>query len=213
MIKKVYILGAGGAGREAADIFFRMIHHSNLNYELAGFLDDEEALNDKNVNGIKVLGSINERVPKEDELFVCAISNIMIRKKIIESYQIKNAKFLNLVDPSSIISSSAVIGEGNIIYPNTVISSNVSVGDHVIINMHSTLGHDAKIGNNVVISSFCDITGYVEIGNETFLGSHVSIHPKIKIGNECQIGIGSIVINNVKNGKKVFGYPAKKFDV
>ena len=79
--------------------------------------------------------------------------------------------------------------------------------------MHSTLGHDSKIGNNIVISSFCDITGYVEIGDETFLGSHVSIHPKIKIGNECQIGIGSIVINNVKSGKKVFGYPAKKFDV
>jgi sugar O-acyltransferase (sialic acid O-acetyltransferase NeuD family) len=212
MQKKLIIIGAGGAGREAADIFFRLKMQSNLNIELIGYLDDNQNLLGREINSVKVIGS-NAWIPNEDEYFVCAIANRTIRKKIIDNFQIKNANFINLIDPSSIISNSATIGIGNIIYPYTIISSNVNVGNYNIINMHSILGHDAKIGDNNIISSFCDVTGFAEIGNSTFLGSHVSVHPKIKIGSECQIGIGSIVITDVKDGKKVFGYPAKKLDL
>lgn len=213
MAKKLYIIGAGGAGREAADIFMRMTLNSSKELVLMGFLDDDASLIGKKINDIEVINSIENWVPKDDEYFVCAIANRVIRKRIITSYINKKARFINLIDPSSIISNSAIVGKGNIIYPNTVISSNVTIGNHIIINMNSIVGHDAKIKDNTIISSFCDVTGYVEIGHSTFLGSHVSIHPKVKIGNECQIGIGSIVFTDVKDGKKVFGYPAKKFDL
>jgi NDP-sugar pyrophosphorylase family protein len=150
--KHLIIIGAGGAGREAVDIFFRMKNKSNIDLDLLGFLDDNISIIGVEINSVKVISSIKNWMPKENEYFVCAIANRSIRKKIIDDLTIKKAKFINLIDPSSIISKFATIGIGNIIYPNTIISSNVIVGNHVIINMNTVLGHDAKIGDNTIIS-------------------------------------------------------------
>ena len=39
------------------------------------------------------------------------------------------------------------------------------------------------------------------------------IYPGKKVGDDAFIGIGSVVINNVKAGTKVFGNPAKRIDM
>jgi bifunctional N-acetylglucosamine-1-phosphate-uridyltransferase/glucosamine-1-phosphate-acetyltransferase GlmU-like protein len=114
-----------------------MKNKSNIDFDLLGFLDDNISIFGVEINSVKVISSIKNWMPKENEYFVCAIANRSIRKKIIDDLTIKKAKFINLIDPSSIISKFATIGIGNIIYPNTIISSNVIVGNHVIINMNT----------------------------------------------------------------------------
>jgi len=39
------------------------------------------------------------------------------------------------------------------------------------------------------------------------------VAPEIKIGEESFVGIGSVVIRDVKSGTKVFGNPARRLDI
>ena len=45
-----------------------------------------------------------------------------------------------------------------------------------------------------------------------FMGCGVLVAPSKKIGDGVTVGIGSVVISNVKAGTKVFGNPAKRMD-
>ena len=46
-----------------------------------------------------------------------------------------------------------------------------------------------------------------------FVGSHAVIMNKRRLGDDAYVCAGSIVFNNVKSGVKVFGNPAKVFDL
>jgi sugar O-acyltransferase (sialic acid O-acetyltransferase NeuD family) len=208
-MKNLIIIGAGGAGRETLDIALEL---SNIkSFKVLGFLDDFHKTGSL-INDYPILGKISDWEPKKKEVFVCAIGDIEKRKAIIKLFENKNAKFINLIHPTAIISIYAKIGTGNIIFPYVWISANTIIGDYVFINSRVSIGHDAQIGNFCVISSFCDVTGYVVLEDSVFLGSHVSIAPKIKICQYSFIAIGSIVLKNTSKGSRVIGYPAKKYN-
>jgi acetyltransferase-like isoleucine patch superfamily enzyme len=46
-----------------------------------------------------------------------------------------------------------------------------------------------------------------------YVACGVSIAPSKKIGDGAYVGIGSVVISNVKAGTKVFGNPAKRVEI
>ena len=213
MEKKLIIIGAGGAGREIAQIAYDISSTKQMDWSLYGFIDDSYIFTGENILNIPVLGNIENWIPKNDEVFICSIAKIDSRKKIIENLEKKGATFINLIHPTAIVSEFAIFEKGLVVYPFTVISTNVKIGKHVMLNMHNSIGHDAKIGNFSVLSSFCDVTGYVSIGESVFLGSHVTIAPNLQIGNNAIVGIGSVVVNSVKNGKKVFGNPSKSLNL
>lgn len=209
MKKKLIIVGAGGAGREIAQIAFDISSNNKTDWIPYGFLDDSELLTGTNVMKLPVLGKIKNWIPSDDEIFICGIAKLSIRKGVILSLLEKGAKFTSLIHPTALISDYAEFDEGTVIYPYTIVSTDAKIGKHVIINMHNAIGHDAKIGDFSVLSSFCDVTGFVSIGESVFMGSHVTVAPNLKIGNNANIGIGSVVVNSVKEGKSVFGNPAK----
>lgn len=209
MKKRLIIIGAGGAGREIAQIAYDICSTNKTEWTLYGFLDDSDLLEGSNVLNLPILGKIRNWIPSDDELFVCGIANMKIRKNIVQLLIDKGATFISLIHPTALISGHAEYAEGVVIYPYTVVSTNAKIGKHVIINMHNAIGHDAKIGDFSVLSSFCDITGFVSVGESVFLGSHATIAPNLKIGDHASIGIGSVVVSSVKDGKSVFGNPAK----
>lgn len=53
------------------------------------------------------------------------------------------------------------------------------------------------------------ISGGVEIGESTWLAPNVAIYQQLKIGKHCKLGMGAVVLRNVKEGKTVFGNPAE----
>lgn len=209
MKRKLIIAGAGGCGREVAQIAIDMQNMNTVDWELYGFIDDNlQALKNITCN-TPLLGSIQEWMPKADEVFVCAIGSPILREKLTTLLEIKGARFTNIIHPTVVIASSAKYEQGLVVYPFTCISVNAIIGKHVIINMHNAIGHDAHISDYSVLSSFCDVTGYVELGTKVFLASHVTIAPGLKIGDNANVGLGSVVVASIKAGKCVFGNPAK----
>lgn len=211
-MKKLIIVGAGGCGREVLQ-WALSSPKNNRDWVVAGFIDDSEDPLKGKICEHKVLGRIIDWEPKPDELFVCAIGDPSARRMLVERLQGRGAMFESIIHPTSIVVPTATVGKGVIIYPYTVVSDNAVVGDHVIINMHNTIGHDAQIGSYSTLSSFCDIMGNVKVGNSVFAGSSVKIIPRLTVGDGAFLCAGSVVMSHIKEGTKVMGYPARKYQI
>ena len=210
-MKKLIIAGAGGFGREVLQWALQSVDF-NKKFIISGFIDDDKTALDKFSLSYKILGTITEWIPRNNEVFVVAAGYVN-NKKIIESKLTeKGACYINIIHPTAIINDTAILGIGNIICPNVVISDSAFVNNHVSINVGSIIGHDAKVGSYSVISSQCDIAT-CNVGEGVFVGSKVSILPGMKIGTNSYLCAGSVIMSNVKDGGKMFGVPAKKFNI
>jgi sugar O-acyltransferase (sialic acid O-acetyltransferase NeuD family) len=211
IVENLIIVGAGSAAREILQLI-KEVNKVKETYLVRGFIDDAFRNIKELTNGeFDIIGSIKEWKPSSDELYVCAISNPLARKTIVEKLEARGAKFIGLVHPSVLIGDYSRVGKGLIAYAYASIGPNVNIGDHVFLQ-RTSIAHDVIVGSYTTISSLCGILGGVEIGSEVFVGNHATLLPNIKIGDKSFVGAGSVVIRNVAENSKVFGNPARKVD-
>lgn len=108
-----------------------------------------------------------------------------------------------------------------------VIGSDVDIGSHSVVHrgrwrdtwigngtkidslVH--IAHNVVIGNNCLIVAGTVIGGSVSIGNDCFIGENVSIKQGLKIADHVTIGMGSVVIKDIKKDNTTWiGNPARK---
>ena len=140
-MKDLYIIGAGGFGREVAWLVER-INKVTPTWNIKGFIDDNESLLHSMEDDYEVVGNCHYLEGLDEVYAVCAVGNAQIRKKIIDKLANTNIKFATLIDPSVILSNRVEIGEGSIICAGTILTVDICIGKHVIINLDCTLGHD-----------------------------------------------------------------------
>lgn len=209
-MKDLIILGASGFGRELLQ-WVKDINKNEPTWNILGFLDDNVDALEGFECDYKVIGTIKEYQPRENEYLVMGIANPQTKEKLVCEMKKRGAKFTSIIHPTAFISDYSKVGEGIVMYPNSGINVNTTVGNFVTF-LSSGMGHDASIGDYSTISSYCDITGGVKIGRRVFLGSHVTIIPQRKIGDDSYVSAGSVVMTNVKQGTHVYGNPARKMD-
>ena len=74
------------------------------------------------------------------------------RAKTFQNARNAGFEIVNLIDPSAIISNSAIIGDGVVVMPNVVVNAKASISDGVILNSGSVVEHECVIGDFVHIS-------------------------------------------------------------
>jgi len=208
-MKNLYIIGAGGFGREVAWIVER-INSIKPTWNLKGFIDDNETLWGSIEGEYHVLGGCEHLSTLEDVYAVCAVGSSNVRKKIIEKLKDTSVKFATLVDPSVLYSNSVKIGEGAIVCAGTIITVDVNIGDHVIVNLDCTIGHDAVIDDFVTIYPSVNVSGNVLIGECSELGTGTQIIQGKKVISNTIIGAGAIVVKDCLESGTYVGSPAKK---
>ena len=207
-MKDIVIIGAGGFGREVAWLI-EDINKENKEWNLLGFVDDNEEIQGKEINGYKVVGNIEWL--KNQELYVVnAIGDPIIKKKVMERLQGSKNKYPVLIHPSVIYSDKVTFGEGSIICAGNIITVNIEIGKHVIINLDCTIGHDAKIGDYSTILPSVNVSGDVDIEECVSVGTGSAIIQGIKIGNNTIVGAGGVVINDLCEPGTYVGVPVKK---
>ncbi len=207
-MKKILIVGAGGFGRSV----YNYIKDSQVNYpdwEVAGFINDNLLALEGYDYDINIVSTIVDYEPKEDEYLVVAIGSPQGKTKVTELLRKKGAKFASFIHRTAFVGKNVKLGSGCVLCPNSIVSCDAIIGEFVTINCNSGVGHDAAIGNYSTLSAFVDITGYVKIGKRVLVGSHACVLPGVHVGDDAVIGLGSVVVRNVKAGYTVFGNPAK----
>lgn len=208
-MKNLYIIGAGGFGREVAWCVER-INDVTQTWNLKGFIDDNEKLWGKQEDEYLVLGGCEYLKQQKDAYAVCAVGNAKVRKQIIEKLSNSGVQFATIVDPSVILSKSVSIGEGTIICAGTIATVDISIGKHVIINLDCTLGHDDIIEDYVTIYPSVNVSGNALIGERSEIGTGTQVIQGKKIVKNTIVGAGAVVIRDINESGTYVGSPARK---
>lgn len=206
-MKDIVIIGAGGFGREVAWLI-EDINNVKKEWNIVGFVDDNEHIQGQEINGYKVVGNIGWL--KEQELnVVSAIGDPIIKKVIIERLEGSKNTYPVLVHPSVIYSNRVKFGEGTIICAGNIISVDIKIGNHVIINLDCTIGHDAVLGDYTTILPSVNVSGHVETKECVSVGTGSAIIQGVTVGENTIIGAGSVVVKDMPAKCTAVGAPAK----
>ena len=209
-MKELYIIGAGGFGREIAWLVERINEKEKI-WDLIGFIDDQQALWGKEFDDYKVVGGCDFlRALDRDVWVACAVGSAKVRKKIIAGLTgSAHIHFATLIDPSVQMSRRVEIGEGTMICAGTIITVDVSIGRHTIINLDCTIGHDAVLNEFVTLYPSVNVSGCATIGAETELGTGMQIIQGVNVGRQTIVGAGAVVIRDIPDRCVAVGSPAK----
>ena len=211
-MKDLIIIGAGGFGREVLQWIKDYNNQKEPTWNVLGFIDDDLGA----LMGIpcdkRVLERIADHSPRSEVYYTIALASPLIKKKIALDLKAKGANFANIYHPRAIISEFCEIGQGIILTANAKVSPNVKIGNFVTL-LGSGVGHDAELGDFSTISGYCSINGHVKVGEGAFIASNAVIAPGKKVGAWSYVGMGSMVITNVKEKTKVMGNPARRLKI
>jgi len=208
---KIVILGAGGPGRDLLEII-KEINYLNEDsvYECVGFLDNDPDKVGLIINGIEVLGPVSVASDLDEGVrFVNTIGGDSYHWKlpdIIGEADVDDSRFETVIHPDSYVAESANLGHGVVVYPGSIIHSNANIGHHVMVK-DARISHDQNIGDYTRIEAGVSMVGSADVGECCYLGMNCTLRESIE--QNVIVGMGSVVIEEVKAGKVVAGNPAK----
>ncbi len=118
-------------------------------------------------------------------------------------------EFVNLIHPSSVVSSTVRMGTGLHMEPMSVIAPYANLGFGVNIGRNCSIGHHNRIGDFCSVYLGSNIAGHVGIAEETTIGPGCTIFSNIKIGSNTIIGGGSVVTRDMPSNVLAFGNPCQ----
>jgi len=207
-MKDIVIIGVGGFGREVAEAI-KDVNKKRKTWRIKGFLDEDDKLYNKKINGYLVLGNLEWLKKNKDVYCVVAIGDPKTKEDIVNKVGENSGRFVSIIHPSVIMSDFVEIGEGTIICAGSILTTNIQIGKHVIINLNCTIGHDVKIGDYSSIMPDVSINGEDIIGESVYIGTNASLKEAVEIGEKTVIGAGSVVINDMPKNVTAVGVPAK----
>lgn len=142
---------------------------------------------------------------------VVAIGNNQIRLEKLNELASHGARLTTLIHPHACVSRTAEIGEGAVIFAGAVVNADARVGRGSILNTSCSVDHDCVLGIGTHISPGAHLAGGVQIGNFSWVGISASIIQLVKLGENVVVGAGAVVVDDIQNGLKVAGVPARPF--
>lgn len=208
-MKNLYIVGAGGMGRELLSFVMQVQEIKGPQWNIMGFLDDTESPLRGKACDYDVAGTIVDYEPRENDVLLMGISNPADKKKLATMLKQRGAVFENFIHPWADMGSHNEFGDGNIFCGGFGMTVNCKIGNFCTLQK-SIVGHDVEIGDYTTMSSNCNIMGRVKIGKGVSIGGNVGIAPGVSIGDGAYVCVGSVLLKDVPAGAKVLGNPARE---
>lgn len=206
LIKRIVIIGAGGHGREVADIL-----KGQDQTKVIGFIDDDRKLHGSDFDGLRVLGNWSwiDGQQKSDIAVVCAVGLPQLRRRLAKRAESLGLSFANAISPLAYISPSARIEEGVTVFPHCAINAGAVIESHSILNVAATVSHDTKIGRYTTVNPGAHIGGNVVIGEGCYIGIGANVIHGQSVGEWSVIGAGAVITTDLPANVTAVGVPAK----
>lgn len=185
-MEDIILIGYGGHAKSVADCIERQNR-----YRIIGYTDLE-----KRKSKYKYLGT--DDVLKD--FFNRGIQNVVICQGYLGKGNVREALYDNvkkigfnlpvISDPSSIISDTAIIGEGTFIGKRAIVNAEAIIGKMCIINTNALIEHECIIHDFSHIAVSATLCGQVEIGRRGFIGANATVIQCRKIEDNTIIPAG-----------------------
>lgn len=212
-MKQLVIIGAGGYGRQVYNIAIEAKGYLK-DYVIKGFIDNlYESMNPKHKSYPPIISKVNDYVIEPNDVFICAIGEVSIKKKYVDIIENRGGQFITLIHPTVQFGSNVDIGKGCVIGHNTFIDSDSIIKDHVSIQANVIIGHDNIVGSMSMIDCFSFTGGTCVLEDAVTLHTRATIVPQRIIGYNSTINACSLVIRDVQPNSIMMGNPAKQLIV
>lgn len=201
------IIGAGGHGRVVLDILLQARQHNPV-----GFLDNNQRIHGRRVDGLPVIGGIDKLQVLHDRgirAAIVAIGDNGVRRGLADLLEQNEIELINAVHPSAQIARNATLGNGIVIAAGSLVCAHCQIGDHAILNTGCIIDHESTIGTAAHICPGVRLAGHVAIESGAFVGIGATVTQNIRIGYEAVVGAGAVVIRDVEPMTTVVGVPAR----
>ena len=199
-MRNLFIVGAGGFGREAVWTVERInAAQQQPVWNVIGFADDDPAKAFGNFEGYPLLGSV-EKASKDHpgaSVFI-AVGDNAVRRKIYR--QLRGHDFPALIDPSAQVSPTTEFRHGTFIACEAVVSVGTEIGKFVIINARAGVGHESTVGDFSNIAPGVSLSGHTVIGEDVMMGTNSCTAPGMTVGDGATVVCGTPVLKNVAPG-------------
>jgi len=212
-LTQIAIYGGGGFAREVAWLVEDISSDVNP-FQVACFIDDNEANHGQILNGIPVMGLEEARARFPSAQVVSGIGSPQTREKTMAKAKAAGFASATLVHPRVERSRWITFGPGAVVCAGNILTVNITVGAHVQINLDCTIGHDVVMGDYTTLAPGVHVSGWVHFGKRVYVGTGAVIlqgtrDAPLTIGDDAVIGAGAVVTRPVPSGVTVVGVPAK----
>lgn len=201
-MSRLVIIGASAMGRETS------AYACECGMEVKGFLDSRINILEGQSGYAPVLSSPEEYTPQIEDVFVCAVGDPFVKRKYVQFFESKGAKFVSVIHPRAYVGLNVKIGVGCIVAPNASITNDSVIGDHVIVNVNASVCHDNVVGDFTTICPGCCLAGRAKVGKDVFIGAGAVVIPDVSLGDDMFVAAGATVVKSFNSGR-IMGTPAR----
>lgn len=194
----LYVVGAGGTGRETLDVAIA------AGRPVTAFLDQHHA--GREVRGLPVLD------PGEAPAgagYVVGIADPGVRRRLVDVLDQLGLSPVTLIHPRAVVGPETTLGPGCVVMANAHVSSTVRTGAHVQVQYNATVGHDAVLEDFVSVYPGANVGGNVHLEEDVTVASNAAVLQGLRIGRGTFVGAGAVVTSDLAGGLVVVGVPAR----
>ena len=203
-MRDLFIVGAGGFGREAVWTIERINADAKLPvWNIIGYADDDPKWKKgDNYEGYPILGSVEEasRDYPGASVFVAIGKNT---KRADMYKRLRGHDFPAVIDPKAQISPTTDFRHGTFIGAGAVVQVGATIGKFVILGSNSVVGHDAVLGDFVNLGPGAVIASGVKVGDSASFFANSSTMPWITVGAGASVSCGTGVKEDLADGASV----------
>lgn len=188
-MEDIVLVGFGGHAKSVADCLIRQ-----NKYNIIGYTDTKEKHSKyKYLGNDAILSDLYSSGVKNAVICVGFLGKGDVRERLYTELKKIGFELPLIIDPSAIISTDAVIGEGTFVGKNAVINAEAQVGCCCIINTAAIIEHECKVSDFTHVAVNSVLCGQVEVGMSCLIGANSTIIQCVTIPNNTIIPAGDVV--------------------